>query len=69
MSNIESSLKEQRVFPPSPEFSSRAHIKSLKEYEAIVDRAARDPEGYWAEIAKELHWFEPWKTVLECLSR
>ena len=28
-------------------------------------RAFKDPEGYWAEIASELHWFEPWNKVLE----
>ena len=63
--NIESLLKEKRVFSPSPEFSKHAHIHSLEAYESISKRAAEDPEGYWAEIASELHWFEPWKKVLE----
>src|SRR6266705_2284329 len=63
--HIESLLKEQRIFPPSPEFSKHAHIHSLEVYDSITKRAAEDPEGYWAEIASELHWFEPWKKVLE----
>ena len=63
--NIESLLKEQRVFPPSSEFSKNAHITSPDAYDAIRKRAAEDPEGYWAEIASELHWFQPWKKVLE----
>jgi acetyl-CoA synthetase len=63
--NIESLLKERRVFPPSPEFASRAHIPSAAAYEKIWERAFKDPEGYWAEIASELHWFEPWTKVLE----
>jgi acetyl-CoA synthetase len=63
--NIESLLKEQRVFQPSPEFSKRAHIHSLEVYDSISKRAEEDPEGYWSEIASELHWFEPWKSVLE----
>ena len=63
--HIESLLKEQRIFPPSPEFSKHAHIHSLEVYDSITKRAAEDPEGYWAEIAAELHWFEPWKKVLE----
>src|SRR5947208_7779224 len=63
--NIESLLKEQRVFPPSPEFSKHAHIHSLEVYDSITKRATEDPEGYWADIAAELHWFEPWKKVLE----
>jgi acetyl-CoA synthetase len=63
--NIESLLKEQRVFHPSPEFAKRAHIHSLEVYDSISKRAAEDPEGYWSEIASELYWFEPWKNVLE----
>jgi len=63
--NIESLLKEQRVFPPAPEFSKQAHIKNLESYEAMSHEAADDPEGFWSKIASELHWFEPWKQVLE----
>ncbi len=64
-SNIESLLKEDRVFKPSDAFSAQAHIRSLSEYEALSKRAAEDPESYWAEIASELHWFEKWNKVLE----
>jgi len=63
--NIESLLKEQRVFKPSDSFSGRAHIQSLQAYEALSKRAAENPEAYWSEIASDLHWFEKWNTVLE----
>ena len=32
--DIDSTLRENRVFPPPLEFSAKAHIKSLDEYEA-----------------------------------
>ncbi len=54
-------LHEDRRFPPTPEFASEAVVRDR----GIYDRAADDPEGYWAEWAAKLHWFEPWKTVLE----
>src|SRR5262245_45599701 len=57
--NIESLLDEQRVFPPSAEFAKAAHITSLEAYDALCKRAAEDPEGYWGEIASQLHWFRP----------
>ncbi len=63
--NIESLLKEQRVFPPDAEFSKHAHISGAAAYEAISKRAAEDPEGFWSGIASELHWFERWSKVLE----
>src|SRR5471032_495148 len=63
--NIDSMLQENRVFPPSAEFSAKAYIKSLEEYERIYAEAAKDPEAFWGKIAKELHWFDPWTKVLE----
>jgi acetyl-CoA synthetase len=63
--NIESLLKEKRVFKPSDAFSSQAHIPSLEAYEQLCKTAEADPEGYWSGIASELHWFEKWNKVLE----
>ena len=63
--NIDCVLQEQRVFPPASQFTQRAHIKSIAEYEKIYKESVEDPEKFWAGIAKDLHWFKPWKTVLE----
>ncbi|MFL6229877.1 MAG: acetate--CoA ligase [Pyrinomonadaceae bacterium] len=63
--NIESTLDERRVFPPPAEFAARARIKSLEEYERLRAEAANDPEGFWARMAEELHWFKRWDTVLK----
>jgi len=64
-SDIESLLSERRVFPPPASFSSRAQIKSMAEYDALYRRAEADPEGFWAEQARELSWFTPFNQVLE----
>ena len=56
-------LAETRKFPPSAEFSSKAHIRSMEEYRALHKRSIEDPEGFWAEVASELHWFKEWDTV------
>jgi acetyl-CoA synthetase len=64
-SKIESLLKEQRVFKPEAAFSSQAHISSREAYDALIKKAAEDPEGFWAGIASELHWFQKWTKVLE----
>ena len=63
--DIDSTLRENRVFPPPPEFSAKAHIKSLEEYEALYKQSIDDPESFWAGVAKDLHWFKPWDKVLE----
>ncbi|MGB7892044.1 MAG: acetate--CoA ligase [Microcoleus sp.] len=63
---IESILHEKRLFHPAAEFSEKAHIKSLEEYQALYDKAKADPQAFWAELAaQELHWFQNWDTVLD----
>ena len=62
---IESVLTEVRKFEAPAEFSSRAWIKSLAEHEALRRRAEDDPEGFWAECARNLDWFKPFDKVLE----
>jgi acetyl-CoA synthetase len=62
---IESVLQEARLFPPPAEFARRARVRSMAEYEELARRADQDPELFWAEIAAELHWHQPWSTVLE----
>ncbi len=57
-------LRENRVFPPPPEFAAKARIGKLEEYEALYQRSIDDPEGFWGEAAKELHWFTPFDRVL-----
>jgi acetyl-CoA synthetase len=64
-SDIHSSLKETRVFPPPPEFQRKAHIKSLDEYRALYRRSVEDPEGFWGEQAQQLEWSRKWDRVLE----
>ena len=63
--DIDSVLTERRVFEPSEEFRSKAHIKSQAEYERLYQEAAEHPAEFWAKIARELHWFKPWERVLE----
>src|ERR1700758_3380491 len=59
--SLDALLDERRTFPPSEEFRRRANWNDSAGY----DRAAKDPEGYWAEQAKQLDWFTPWQRVLE----
>jgi acetyl-CoA synthetase len=63
--NIESTLTESRSFPPPAEFSKNAIISSAADYEKLRARALADPDGFWSDIARELHWFKPWEKVLE----
>ncbi len=63
--DITSILHEDRVFEPPERFSKNSYIKSMDEYEAIYNHAAKDLEAFWAEKADELYWFKKWDKVLE----
>jgi acetyl-CoA synthetase len=54
-------LLDVERFEPPPGFREQALLKDP----AIYDEAARDPQGWWARQAEELHWFRPWDTVLD----
>jgi acetyl-CoA synthetase len=60
MSEIDNLLQEDRRFPPSPALQKSANISDPRVYE----RAARDPEAFWVEFARELEWIRPWDSVL-----
>jgi acetyl-CoA synthetase len=49
-----------RTYEPPEEFAAQANINDPSVYE----EAAQDYEGFWAERARELHWFEEWDQVL-----
>ncbi len=61
MSEIDALLKEDRSFPPTDAWRRSANISDPTVYE----RAAADPEAFWAGFARELEWIERWHTVLE----
>jgi acetyl-CoA synthetase len=47
---------------PSDEIVQNAHVPN---YEAVAKQAEDDLEGFWAERANELEWYEPWTKVLD----
>lgn len=65
MADIKSVLQETRLFPPPETFARRARIGSLAAYEELYERAERDPDGYWGEVARELYWHRDFGQVLE----
>ena len=54
-------LLHQDVFPPPTPFVAAAGGDEA----SVHARAALDPEAFWAEQARELHWDQPFTTVLD----
>ena len=57
---IEALFAEDRTFPPPAEFVAKANLQDP----GIYERAAADPEAYWASQADTLHWYKPYEKVL-----
>ncbi len=54
-----------QVFPPPADFVAKARVKGMDGYRALHKRSLDDMEGFWADEAKNLHWFKPWTKVLD----
>jgi acetyl-CoA synthetase len=54
-------LLEVERFEAPEEFRERALLSDP----AVYELAARDPQAWWVEQARQLHWFKPWDTVLD----
>ncbi|MBX2987032.1 MAG: acetate--CoA ligase [Bdellovibrionaceae bacterium] len=55
-------MSGSQVFPVPPDFAARARIDARR-YEEMSQKARRDPEGFWAEMAERLTWFKKWTRV------
>jgi len=65
-SAIESVLVENRVFPPPPDAVQGARISGMPAYQALVDEARSDPDGFWTRLATEnLQWTRPFTRTLD----
>src|SRR5690349_3052090 len=62
---IESSMQENRVFPPPAGFAEKAWISSHVQYDRMYRQSIDEPEAFWGEAAAELHWFKKWDRVLD----
>ncbi len=61
MTDIDVLLHEHRRFKPDRAFARKANISSRQ----MHDYSESDPEGFWAGMARDLEWIEPWTKVLE----
>ena len=55
--------KQDNVYPPSADWVDSAHVSSLEKYKYIYDSSVKDPDDFWADIAKRITWYKPWEKV------
>jgi len=63
--NIDSILREERLFPPASSFQKQARISSNNQLNAMYQAAEEDYEGFWAKLAEdEISWHTPFSERL-----
>jgi acetyl-CoA synthetase len=65
MTEFDPHVLDEKPIPPPADFQKNARVRSLEEYRKAYQQALQDPEGYWGEQAKQVHWFTPPVKVLE----
>jgi len=69
--NTDRVVSEKRLFTPSKDFVDNANItaymksKGFDDYEAFYQWSLDNRFEFWEDMAKELHWFEPWQKTFE----
>ncbi|GAB4553236.1 MAG: acetate--CoA ligase [Anaerolineae bacterium] len=62
MTESAQTINTQDWYYPSDEVVQNAYVK---DYEALYNRAAANPQAFWAEQAEALEWYQKWDKVLE----
>src|SRR5438067_6785621 len=62
MTDVVAPTNTQDWYYPSEEVVKKAYIQ---DYEALYEKARKNPEAFWAEQAENLTWFKKWDKVLD----
>jgi acetyl-CoA synthetase len=59
-------MSSDKIYEVPDAIAANAHIDAVR-YRELYERSLRDPEGFWAEQARQfLNWAKPWDRVKEC---
>ena len=59
---LDNLLQVTEVISPPHHLVANAN---LQDYQAEYERSIQDPEGFWANVASELQWYQPWDQVFQ----
>jgi acetyl-CoA synthetase len=62
--SIDVLLKAGKTYPPPAAFVKAARVSGKAARAKMQAAAARAPERFWADAARDLHWFKSWRKTL-----
>jgi len=54
---------EEKAIDVKSDFSRRAWISSMDQYQEMYRRSIEDSDAFWAEVAERVSWFKKWDQV------
>src|SRR5687768_6379873 len=56
-------MSQEKIYEVPVDVARHAHVDD-KKYRELYERSIKDPDGFWAEQAKQfITWIKPWKRV------
>jgi acetyl-CoA synthetase len=62
---IDSLMSENRTFSPPENIKANAYVNSIEQYQKMWEQSINEPDKFWLEQAKTLHWFKKPSKSLE----
>jgi acetyl-CoA synthetase len=59
---VEDDAMQEKIYDVPAEWAKRAHIDAAK-YRTMYDASINDPDAFWGEHGKRIHWMTPYKRV------
>ncbi|MEJ8764639.1 acetate--CoA ligase [Oceanobacillus sp. HCA-5259] len=61
---IQEIVRESQLVQPTEEEQQKTELGNSEAFTALLKRSQEEPEAFWAEVARELHWFKPWEETM-----
>ncbi|MDA3128556.1 acetate--CoA ligase [Aliibacillus thermotolerans] len=57
-------VKNSKIVYPEKEKQETTELGSTEAFQQLLKKSQEDPESFWNDVAKELHWFQPWEKTI-----
>ena len=64
LGGIQEIVKESRLVWPEKEKQQQTDMKSREAFQDLLEKSHQNPEAFWDEAARELHWYKMWDETM-----
>lgn len=64
IAGIEHVIQSSKLVDPDPVKEQSTTLGSSEAFQSLLKKSQEDPAAFWEEVAKDLHWFRPWRETI-----